>query len=188
MSFSEVDRRLKKDEQRTNRRELGRWHYLDGGVSITSGSSSRGGEIIALSRPKDSAKVTHYGFDGVVLLSVAGTTARAFTGAIVTYTLRPGQESADFFLGGAVTFVLPVGPTAGNNLARYAKYIPIAISGDSEATHGSLVLPFRVLFPREFVLKPEESYVVAMSTNDAEPTGTINARWNGRYRYIEGTA
>jgi len=184
MTFDELQGREKRAERRETRRTLGRWAAVAGNNQVVLTNVLRGAKMVSLGRAPTDGKRTAYGFDGLLTLSLAGSTARDAVGAIVCWHARPGQIDSDWFANS--TFGLPLGESQPNDKARFGKYMPIALLGDEDSVRGSVVLPWRALFPKDLLLKPGESYNIGFGLFG---TQAFSVTWvaGGRYRYIDGT-
>lgn len=182
MSYRGVRNRLESDAQRITRRQDGRWAYVNETTAFSVGSG-RGKQVLSFTRASSQAKCTFYGWDGLLMVTITGTTAKLLGGAIVCFHMRPGQSVSDWFKDTNLT--LPEGVDDGNELARYGKFIPLVLAGDQEATRASVVIPWRAFLPRELLLKPDESHETVVSFSGTL-SGSVTAQAVGRYRYIVG--
>lgn len=184
MSFKELQRKEKSAERRAVRAAHGRWNYFETVKTLAITASVRGSTILVFGRAAGDGKRTHWGYDGLLAMSLRGATDEVLTGAIVSYYLRPGQTHSDFFAN--TNFMLPEGSTKGNDLARYYNFMPIALIGNQESTRGALVIPWKDLLPKDMVLKPDTTFNVAVSFWGTDAAGIL-INTGGRFRYIDGT-
>lgn len=182
-----MKRRLSRDEQRAARRAQGRWAYIFEEAKINLTPAIRGLGVFRFQRGPGAGKREVWGLDGLLTLTIEGTTPETLAGALVTFHIRPGQVAANWFTDqGNLALGLPQGEIEGNDKARFDKFIPLALLGDDTSTRGSIAIPWHNFVPKELTLKPGEVYQCVVSMGGTTSVNLL-VRAVGRYRYMDST-
>lgn len=179
LTFRGMQRRIKRDEQREEKRTLGRWWGFDVSASDAIGPSDLSVDL-TLPTPDDPG-ILIYGMDALLAIRYTGTskTYKALVGSLMVCHIRPGQTKSDFL---AANNGLPSG-SQWEGLARPRSYINFFIE-DVDSDRHAAVIPFSFFRGHQIRLLKGEfiSFIWAFPIASA---GNVEASISGRYRYIK---
>lgn len=179
LTFRGLQRRMERQERRSERTMLGRWGGLDQGQVITLTTTLRGGAIFTIAG--QTTKTSFYSWDGALSLAIGQDTATEFRGQILGTHVREGQSVGDFWASS--NFRPNLSSADWQTHARASKFLPVILIGTEEATRGGMVIPLSVLVPKNLVLKRNESYVVSFGLAGTG-VAKISVQAHGRYRFV----